>query len=314
MRLSPGHSVDRTDEVSLLLPVRRVCGTHTTGRGPRGAMSNRAGQGSLTARLRSDHSTKLTGPLLGDGPSKGSRSTCPSPCLYAGGRHLPQPRSPSVSAHGGKRCRRSSDSLGMPGSQTRPIRATLGFPGQKAVCFKHLRATRLLCLGLFRDYRQVPDIMKIISLCFFLITLSLYTSGRAEWSGRVCLLISNLNFLGIPLKLDTDQNVSQVAVIPGGQLVGGQGLAPAPMSPQGLSHRLFVSSLSESSFHPLSKRRPVHVPPRFGVCLHGASSSTWRPKFSCAQTTGVDCNCVWCVQPRNHSVRAVPLPCSNVCG
>lgn len=180
-------------------------------------MSNRAGQGSLTARLRSDHSTKLTGPLLGDGPSEGSRSTCPSPCLYAGGRHLPQPRGPSPSA--------PTAAKGVEGAVTvwecpgvRHVRLGPHSASQvkKAVCFKHLRATRLLCLGLFRDYRQVPDIMKIISLCFFLITLSLYTSGRAEWSGRVCLLISNLNFLGIPLKLDTDQNVSQVAVIPGG--------------------------------------------------------------------------------------------------
>lgn len=44
--------------------------------------------------------------------------------------------------------------------------------------------------------------------------ISLYV-GRAEWSGRVWILISNVNFSMIPLKLDANQNVSQLAILPG---------------------------------------------------------------------------------------------------
>lgn len=97
MRLSPGHSVDRTDEVPLLLPERRVCGTHTTGRGPRGAMSNRAGQGSLTARLRSDHSTKLTGPSWAMAPARAVSPRVQAPvCMLGAGTYLSPAAPPSA--------------------------------------------------------------------------------------------------------------------------------------------------------------------------------------------------------------------------
>lgn len=72
--------------------------------------------------------------------------------------------------------------------------------------------------------------------------ISLYI-GRAEQSGRVCTLLSNSNFSMIPLKLDTNQKISQLAVIPG---AAGQrpGAGPGSDVMPGVKSWRFVASLS----------------------------------------------------------------------
>lgn len=134
-------------------------------------------------------------------------------------------------------------------SQEHLVRTTVHFTGENALhLFQAPGAVSPSCLDIFRYYCEVPDKIKVISLCLFLVMVfSLY---KSEEQSRVAAL----NFLIIHLKLDTNQKACQLGTIPGDNCVerrAGREVEGSSDETQMLMSWLFLPSLSENAFHPL---------------------------------------------------------------